>query len=313
MDLKGKKIVVMGFGAQGSAQAKNLAGSGMDVTVYLRAGSSREKEVRDPKIKLTSDLFNAASIADLAVILLPDGEQPALFGEMEAHFKRHAAVVFAHGFNIRYGLITPRKDLDVILVAPMAHADMLRADFVSGKGTPCQIAVAQDASGNAEPIATEYAKAVALTGPFIRTTFAEETETDLFAEQAVLCGGLFALIRTAFETLVEKGYGPEIAYFCCLKEVKAIANLLYEEGIEGAREKISDTALYGDLTRGPRLINGHVRGEMRKILDEIRSGAFKEEIVADRKNGNALLRRLLKKDKDHEIDKVHRKFKGGGK
>ncbi len=313
MALEGKKIVVMGFGAQGRAQAKNLAGSGMDVAVYLRAGSSREKEVRDSKIELTNDLLNAASIADLAVILLPDGEQPALFMEMEAHLPKNAAVVFAHGFNIHYGLITPRKDLDVILVAPMAHADALRADFLSGKGTPCQIAVAQDASGNAEPTAMEYAKAVALNGPFIRTTFAEETETDLFAEQTVLCGGLFALIRTAFETLVEKGYNPEIAYFCCLKEVRAMTNLLYEEGIEGARARISDTALYGDLTRGPRIIDEHVQDEMRKVLTEIRSGAFKDELIADRKNGNALLRRLLKKDKDHEIDKIHRKFKGGGR
>ncbi len=313
MGFKGGHIVVFGFGAQGAAQAKNLFEGGSDVSVYLRPASSHMDDVKNAKIPLLTDLKDAAAKARVAVILLPDGEQPALWKEIEDHLPKNSAVIFAHGFNIHYGEVKPRADLDVILVAPLAQGDTLRSDFVSGKGVPCQIAIAKDATGKAKETAFEYARAIALTGPFIETTFAEETETDIFAEQAVLCGGLFALVRAAFDTLVEKGYNPDIAYFCCLREVRALANLLHDHGIAGSREKISDTALYGDLTRGPRIIDGHVKDELKKILDEICSGEFKNELLSDRKRGNPLLRKLKEKDKDHTIEKVHKRFKGGGK
>lgn len=306
-----KHIVVFGFGAQGSAQAKNLADGRRKVSVFLRRSSPRADVVRKEGIPLITDIKEAASQAEICVMLLPDGEQPELFKEIKAAFPKNAAMIFAHGFNVHYGLIAARMDMDVMLVGPMAQGETLRKDFIAGKGTPCQIAVAQDATGRAKELALEYARSIAMDGPFIETTFAEETETDLFSEQAVLCGGLFELIRASFDTLVEAGYDPDIAYFSCLKEVRAIANLVHEHGIQGTREKISDTALYGDLTRGPRIIDEHVRDEMKKVLAEIRSGAFKDGLIADRKKGNALLRKLIEKDKDHPIEKIHRKFKGG--
>lgn len=306
--IESRHIVVFGFGAQGSAQARNLFDGGNDVCVFLRSTSPRIDEVEKARIPLLSDLRKAAAKAEIAAILFSDGEQPALWNEIEDALPEKSSVIFAHGFNIHYRQIKPRTDLNIILVAPLAQGDTLRSDFVSGKGVPCQIAIAQDATGNAREIALEYARAIAGDGPFIETTFAEETETDLFAEQAVLCGGLFALIRAAFDTLVEKGYNPDIAYFCCLKEVRALANLVHENGISGSRERISDTALYGDLTRGPRIIDGNVKDEMGKILEEIRSGEFKDELLSDRKNGNPLLRRLLKQDNEHLIERIHTKF-----
>lgn len=308
-----KHIVVFGFGAQGSAQAKNLADGRRNVSVFLREKSLRTELVKKECIDLITDIRQAAAQAEVAVMLLPDGEQLTVWKDIEPSFPENAAVIFAHGFNIHYGLIIPRKDLDVILVGPMAQGETLRRDFIAGKGTGCQIAIAQNATGRAKEIAFEYARSIARDGPFIQTSFKEETETDLFAEQAVLCGGLFELMRAAFDTLVEAGYDPDIAYFCCLKEVRALADLVYEHGISGARERISDTALYGDLTRGPRIIDEHVRDEMKKVLGEIKSGAFKDELTADRKNGNARLRRLLERDKDHPIDKIHQKHKGGGR
>jgi len=303
-----KQIVVFGFGAQGSAQARNLKDSGEKAKVFLRATSPRIEEIKKANIPFLTDMKQAAAEAEIAVILLSDGEQPLLWREIEPSLPKNAAVIFAHGFNIHYKQIIPRADLDIILVAPLAQGDTLRSDFAEGKSTPCLIAIAQDATGSAKKTAFDYARAIAKDGPFIETTFAEETETDLFAEQAVLCGGLFSLIRTAFDTLVEKGYNPDIAYFCCLKEVRALANLIHENGIGGARERISDTALYGDLTRGPRIIDNHVRDEMKKILGEIKSGEFKEELLKDRKNQNPLLRRLLKQDNEHLIERMHRKY-----
>lgn len=310
MALNNRQIVVFGFGAQGSAQAQNLADSGLNVSVFLRPTSPRIERAKKAGLPLLMDLRQAAAKAEIAVILFSDGEQPALWKEIETSLPKNAAVIFAHGFSIHYKQIIPRANLDIILVAPMAQGAMLRSDFIAGKGTPCLTAIGQDATGNAKMIALNYARAIAKEGPFIETTFGEETETDLFAEQAVLCGGLFALIRAAFDTLVLKGYNPDIAYHCCLKEVRALANLVYEHGVAGGRERISDTALYGDLTRGPRIIDDHVRDEMKKILEEIKSGEFKEELLKDRKNGNPLLRRLLEQDKNHLIEKIHRKYSG---
>ena len=307
----GKHIIVFGFGAQGSAQAQNLADSGLDVSVCLRESSPKTEEVKKSGLNLMTDLRRAASLADIAVILIPDGEQPEFFDEsLRPNLPNGAAIIFAHGFNIHYKQIVPRQDLDVILVAPMAQGKMVRGDYIEGRGIPCLIAVAQDATGHAKKIAQEYARAIARDGPFIDTTFAEETETDLFAEQAVLCGGLFSLIRAGFDTLVEKGYNPDIAYFCCLKEFRALTNLVCDYGIAGARQRISDTALYGDMTRGPRVIGRHVRAEMKKILEEITSGAFQKELLAARKNKNTLLRSLMERNKEHLIEKIHRKYLG---
>jgi ketol-acid reductoisomerase len=304
-----RHIVVFGFGAQGSAQAQNLADSGRKVSVYLRPTSSRLHELRKIGIPDIADLKEAASSAQVAAILLPDSEQPSFWRQsLEPNLPKGAAVVFAHGFNIHYKQITLRPDLDIILVAPMAQGGAVRNDFIAGKGIPCQIAVAQDATGHAREIALDYAHGIGRDGPFIDTTFTEETETDLFAEQAVLCGGLFQLIRAGFDTLVEAGYNPDIAYFCCLKEIRALAKLLYKKGIAGARERISDTALFGEVTRGPRIIDHHVHEEMKKILSEIKSGQFKDELLAERKNGNPHLRSVLERDKEHLIEKIHRKY-----
>jgi ketol-acid reductoisomerase len=275
----------------------------------LRPTSSRLGEARQIGISIITDIKEAATSAQVAVLLIPDSEQPSFWKDhLEPHLPKGAAIIFAHGFNIHYRQIIPRQDVDVALVAPMAQGATVRNDFMGGRGIPCQIAIAQDATGHAKDIAYEYARAIGRDGPFIDTTFAEETKTDLFAEQAVLCGGLFSLVRAGFDTLVEAGYNPDIAYFCCLKELRALAKLLYKKGISGARERISDTALYGEVTRGPRIIDHHVREEMKKILGEIESGQFKDELLAERKNGNPHLRSVIKRDKEHLIEKIHKKY-----
>lgn len=310
MDSRQNQIVIFGFGAQGKAQAQNLSDNGENVSVCLKPNSTSIAEVKKSSISLLTNTEQAASLADIAVILLPDSLQPILWKEIEPHLKKGTTVIFAHGFNIHYKFIVPRSDLDVVLVAPLAQGEAVRNDFVAGKGAPCLIAVAQNASGHAKDTALEYARAISNTGPFIETTISQEVESDLFAEQAVLCGGLFELIRKGFETLVDEGFNPEIAYFCCLKEVRALANLVHEHGIMGTRGKISDTALYGDVTRGRRIIDENVKNEMKKILGEIRSGQFTKEIINDKKEGNSLLKNLINKDKEHLIEKIHKKYKG---
>lgn len=303
-----KRIVIFGYGQQGSAQSSNLKDSGRNVSVFLRSESPRLDPAKKNGIPIITDACKAASCADIAVILIPDTEQPDLWKKIEAHLPGGSTVIFAHGFNIHYRQIVPRPDLDVVLVAPLSHAKALRDDFIASRGVPCLIAVAQDATGNAKKTALDYANGISRGGPLIETSVAEEVETDLFAEQAVLCGGLFELMRAGFDTLVKKGYDPKIAYFCCLKEVRALANLVFDHGISGTREKISDTALFGDLTRGRRVVDARVRDEMNKILDEIRSGRFTEELLKDRKQGNQLLRKLSEKDKEHLIEKIHKKY-----
>lgn len=304
-----KRIVVFGYGQQGEAQSANLKDSGKNISVCVRPESPRLERARKNGFLLFTDARKAASCADIAVILIPDTQQPGLWKEIEDHLPAGSTVIFAHGFNIHYRQIVPRADLDVVLVAPLSHAKALRDDFLSSRGIPCLIAAAQDATGNAKKRALDYAGSISRGGPFIQTTVAEEVETDLFAEQTILCGGLFELIRAGFDTLVKKGCNPDIAYFCCLKEVRALANLVFDHGISGTREKISDTALFGDLTRGPRVIDTHVRDEMEKIFDEIRNGQFTEELLNDRRQGNHLLRKLLEKDKEHVIERIHRKYK----
>lgn len=303
-----KRIIIWGFGAQGSAQAKNLSDSGFNVSVCLKPESTHTNKVKKAKIPLITDAKQAATNADVAVLLIPDGEQPKLWKEIESHLPKTATLIFAHGFNIHYKQIIPRTDLDVVLVAPLAHGDVVRSDFTNKKGVPCLIAVAQDATGQAKETAHAYAKSIAGKGPFIETTIAQEVESDLFAEQAVLCGGLFELIRAGFETLVDASFNPEIAYFCCLKEVRALANLVHEHGIMGTRDKISDTAVFGDMTRGKRVIDQKVKMEMKKILGEIRSGQFTKEIISDKQKGSPLLQRLIKEDKEHPIEEIHRKL-----
>lgn len=296
-------IVVFGFGPQGRAQAKNLRDSGQLVSVFLRGGSPRSQEVREENLPLFTDPAKAAREAGIAALLIPDREQPAFYHDALApHLPPGALLVFAHGFSLHYRQIAPRPDLDVVLVAPMAQGDAVRTVYPAG-GVPMLIAVAQDATGRARERACEYARAISPKGPLIDTTFEEEVETDLFAEQAVLCGGLPELVRAAFDTLVEKGYSPDIAYFCCLRELKAIVDVMDRHGIAGLHQRISDTARYGALTRGPRIIDENVRVRMRQALDEIRSGAFAKECIEAKA---AHIDEMLQRAKDHPIEQAHR-------
>ena len=305
-----ERIVVFGFGAQGSAQAMNLKESGRDVSVFLRGQSRRLVEAREAGMLVSSDPGGAAREARVAALLIPDGAQPAFYREvLEPHLPPGALLLFAHGFAIHYRQIAPRNDLDVALCAPMAQGAAVRGDFVSGGGVPVLIAVAQDATGRAIERAKNYAEGISRSGPFIETTFAEEVESDLFAEQAVLCGGMPELVHAAFETLVDGGYDPRIAYFSCLRELRAIVAVMDRHGIAGLMERISDTALYGALTRGPRLIDSGVRARMREALEEIRSGSFAKELVEDAQNGQPVLKKLVEHLKGHPIEGVHREFR----
>lgn len=311
MSTDNPQIVVFGFGSQGSAQARNLRDSGRRVAVALRPKSTHRRHAASASINLIRDLDQATSQADIASILIPDSQQPTFWKDyLEPNLPEGAAIIFAHGFNIHYSFITPRRDLDVILVAPLGQAAMVRSEFAKGRGVPCALAVQQDATGRAWNIAEDYAKGISHNAPLIRTTFAEETESDLFAEQAVLCGGLNALIRAAYDTLVEAGHNPELAYSSCLREVRALANLLYEHGIDGTRDLISDTARYGDVTRGPRIIDDHVRATLKQIFQEIKSGEFAHEYREEIQSGFPNLTELRKKDRDHSIEEIHRRFAG---
>lgn len=278
--IKSKKVAVIGYGSQGHAHANNLKDSGVDVVVGLREGSESAKKASDAGLNVKS--INAATAwADLIMILAPDEFQAALYTEsIEPNLKQNATLAFAHGFNIHFDLIKPRADLDVIMIAPKAPGHTVRSEFIKGGGIPDLIAVKQNASGNAKDVALSYASAIGggRTG-ILETTFKDETETDLFGEQAVLCGGTTALVQAGFETLVEAGYEPEMAYFECLHELKLIVDLMYEGGIANMRYSISNTAEYGDVTRGPRVVTSKTKEEMKKILSEIQSGEFAKEFV----------------------------------
>lgn len=299
--IKGKKVAVIGYGSQGHAHANNLKDSGVDVVVGLREGSESAKKASDAGLNVKS--INAATAwADLIMILAPDEFQAALYTEsIEPNLKQNATLAFAHGFNIHFDLIKPRADLDVIMIAPKAPGHTVRSEFVKGGGIPDLIAVKQNASGNAKDVALSYASAIGggRTG-ILETTFKDETETDLFGEQAVLCGGTTALVQAGFETLVEAGYEPEMAYFECLHELKLIVDLMYEGGIANMRYSISNTAEYGDVTRGPRVVTSKTKEEMKKILSEIQSGEFAKEFV---KNVSTLPA-AREKQKEHQIEKV---------
>jgi ketol-acid reductoisomerase len=303
----GRKVAIIGYGSQGHAHALNLRDSGVDVRVGLREGSSSKAKAKAAGLSVMS-VGQAAEEADLIMVLAPDTDQQAIYHEsIEPQLRPGDALFFAHGFNIRFGLINPPAGVDVAMVAPKGPGHLVRRTYEGGGGVPSLIAVAQDASGKARELALSYADAIGATrAGVLDTTFDEETETDLFGEQVVLCGGLTSLIMAGFETLVEAGYQPESAYFECLHEVKLIVDLMYENGISGMRFSISDTAEYGDLTRGPRLVDAAVRGEMKRILEEIRSGAFAEEWIAENRAGRPRFNQLREAGRQHPIEKVGR-------
>ncbi|MBI3664257.1 MAG: ketol-acid reductoisomerase [Acidobacteria bacterium] len=305
--LEGKRIAVLGYGSQGRAQALNLRDSGFDVVVGLRpAGQSWSLAQSDGWRPL--QFSDAVKSADVVAMLVPDMAQPALYrNAVVPNLKPGAMLLFSHGFNIHYRRIEPPADVDVALVAPKAPGNLVRRQYEEGQGVPCLLAVHQDASGHAEERALAYAHGVGGTrAGVIATSFAEETETDLFGEQAVLCGGVSELITAGWETLVEAGYQPEIAYFECLHELKLIVDLIYEGGLTRMQRYVSDTAKYGDVTRGGQVIDGHVRETMKQILAAIRSGAFAEEWALEYQNGCPRYRELLDRDRRHPIEEVGR-------
>ena len=280
--IQGKKVAVIGYGSQGHAQANNLKDSGVEVVVGLREGSSSARKAQEAGIRVMS-VEEASAWADVVMVLAPDEFQASIYSEnIEPNLKQGVALAFSHGLNIHFDMIVPREDLDVIMIAPKAPGHTVRSEFVKGGGIPDLIAIKQDATGNAKNIALSYASAIGggRTG-ILETSFREETETDLFGEQVVLCGGTTALVQAGFETLVEAGYEPEMAYFECLHELKLIVDLLYEGGIANMRYSISNTAEYGDVTRGPRIVTDETKAEMKKILSEIQSGAFAKEFISN--------------------------------
>ncbi|NIR30769.1 MAG: ketol-acid reductoisomerase [Gammaproteobacteria bacterium] len=308
--IQGKSVAIIGYGSQGHAHANNLNDSGVDVTVGLRSGSAsaRKAEAAGLAVKPIED---AVVQADLVMVLAPDEHQAGLYRQQIApNIKQGAALGFAHGFNIHFGAVEPRPDLDVIMIAPKGPGHLVRSTYVEGGGIPTLIAVQQDPSGRAREVALSYAAAIgAGRAGVIETSFREETETDLFGEQVVLCGGLTSLIQAGYETLVEAGYAPEMAYFECLHEVKLIVDLMYEGGIANMRYSISNTAEYGDVTRGPRIITEETRQEMKRILAEIQSGRFAREFILENQAGAPTLKAMRRLSSEHSIERVGAKLR----
>ena len=302
--IQGRKVAVIGYGSQGHAHALSLRDSGVDVRIGLPEGSKSRAKAEEQGLKVLTPA-EASKEADLIMILAPDTKQRFIYAEdIEPNLKDGDAIFFGHGFNIRYDLIKPPSNVDVAMVAPKGPGHLVRRQFVDGKGVPALIAVEQDASGGAQALALSYAAAIgAGRAGVIKTTFTEETETDLFGEQAVLCGGASALVQTGFEVLTEAGYAPEIAYFEVLHELKLIVDLMYEGGIARQRYSISDTAEYGDLTRGPRVISPAVKEEMKKILGEIQSGEFAREWIAENRAGQENFLRMREEGKNHQVER----------
>ncbi len=309
--IKGKKVAVVGYGSQGHAHAQNLRDSGVkDVAIALRPGSATAKKAEAAGFKVMSNA-EAAAWADVTMILAPDEHQAAIYADdLHANLKQGATIAFAHGLNVHFGLIEARPDLDVIMIAPKGPGHTVRSEYQKGGGVPCLIAVAQEAEGSA---GNGYAKALALSyasavgggrSGIIETTFREECETDLFGEQAVLCGGITHLIQAGFETLVEAGYAPEMAYFECLHETKLIVDLLYEGGIANMRYSISNTAEYGDIKTGPRIITAETKAEMKRVLADIQAGRFVKDFVLDNRAGQPELKASRKAAAAHPIEKV---------
>ncbi|MCR4336649.1 MAG: ketol-acid reductoisomerase [Candidatus Omnitrophica bacterium] len=303
--LKNKKIAIVGYGIQGRGQALNLRDSGLDVIVSQREGGPNYQKAVEDGFKPV-DANKAAKEADVIQLLIQDHLQGDVYKKsIRRYMKKGKSLVFSHGFNIHFGRIKPPADIDVWMIAPKGPGALVRRQFEEGKGVPCLVAIHQDASGHALQDALAYAKGLGGTraGVF-ETSFKEETETDLFGEQTVLCGGASELIKAGFETLVNAGYAPEMAYFECLHELKLIVDLIYEQGITGMRQRVSDTAEYGDLTRGPRVINARVRKEMQKILKEIQSGKFAREWINENKKGRPNFNKLREAGRNHPIEKV---------
>ena len=305
LDLLTGKVAVVGYGSQGHAHALNLHDSGVEVEVGLREGSPSRGAAEEAGLRVGS-VGEAVRDAQVVSLLLPDQVQPRVYKEEVApNLSPGAALLFAHGFNVHYGRIAPPAGHDVIMVAPKGPGHIVRRLFEEGFGTPAIVAVAQDASGGAFELALAYGAGIgAARAGMIETSFAEETETDLFGEQAVLCGGVTELVRAGFETLVEAGYQPEIAYYECLHELKLIVDLIWEGGLSGMRYSVSDTAEFGDLTRGPRVIDEHVRGRMRELLADIRSGAFAEEWIAEMDAGEPRLAELREQAAEQTLEQV---------
>ena len=308
--IQSKQVAIIGYGSQGHAHANNLKDSGAKVCVGLRAGSASEAKAKAAGLDVKS-IADAVACADVVMILAPDEHQAALYrDEVEPNIKQGAALAFAHGFNIHFQQIIPRPDLDVIMIAPKGPGHLVRATYTGGGGVPSLIAIFQDASGQAKELSLSYASANGGgRAGIIETSFKEETETDLFGEQAVLCGGITALIQAGFETLVEAGYAPEMAYFECLHETKLIVDLIYEGGIANMRYSISNTAEYGDFTRGPRVITEDTKREMKKILTEIQHGEFAKEFILENQSGAATLKAKRRISQEHGIEVVGAKMR----
>jgi ketol-acid reductoisomerase len=309
-NIKKMKIAILGYGSQGHAHANNLKENGMDVIVGELAGSDNYKKAKSAGFQVF-DAAAAVKKADVVVILLPDELQGSIYrNEVAPNIKKGAFLMFAHGFNIHYGQIVPRPDINVFMVAPKGPGHLVRAQFVKGEGVPALIAIHQDPSKKSRNVALAYAAAIgSARSGVIETSFKEETETDLFGEQAVLCGGLTALITAGFETLVEAGYSAEMAYFECLHETKLIIDLIYEGGIANMRYSISNTAEYGDLTRGPRIITDETKREMKKILGEIQDGSFAREWILENMANKPSFNALRRQGSEHQIETVGEKLR----
>ena len=309
--IKSKIVAIIGYGSQGHAHANNLKESGVNVVVGERTGSAQEAKARNAGFTVKS-AAEAVVGADVVMILVPDEHQAKVYQEeIEPNLKQGAVLAFAHGFNIHFEQIVPREDLDVIMVAPKGPGHLVRSTYLQGGGVPSLIAVYQNASGQARELALSYASANgAGRAGVIETTFRDECETDLFGEQVVLCGGLTALIQAGFETLVDAGYAPEMAYFECLHEVKLIVDLIYEGGIANMRYSISNTAEYGDFTRGPRIITDETKAEMRRILKEIQTGQFAREFILENRAGAPVLRANRRISREHPVEQVGEKLRG---
>ena len=303
--IQGKKVAIIGYGSQGHAHALNLKDSGVDVRVGLHAGSASKAKAEAAGLKV-SDVAEASKWADVIMVLIPDHTQADVYKkDIEPHLTKGKTLMFAHGFNIRFNAITPPKDVDVSMIAPKAPGHRVREVFTEGGGTPALIAVHQDASGKAKDLALSYGKALGTArAGIIETTFTEETETDLFGEQAVLCGGASALVKAGFQTLVDAGYQPEIAYFECMHELKLIVDLMYRGGLNYMRYSVSDTAEYGDYTAGPRIVTDETRKAMKSLLKEIQDGTFAKNWINENKTGRPSFKGMRKKEQDQILENV---------
>ena len=308
--LRGRTVAIIGYGSQGHAHALNLKDSGVDVRVGLPQASKSRQKAQAAGLRVLT-VAEAAAEADLIMILAPDEKQKKIYEEeIRPHLSTGKALFFAHGFNIHFGQIRPPEGVDVLLVAPKGPGHLVRRQFQDGRGIPCLIAIHQDATGKAKQVGLSYARAIGGTrAGVLETTFKEETETDLFGEQAVLCGGASALVKCGFEVLVEAGYQPESAYFECLHELKLIVDLMYEGGLAWMRHSISDTAEYGDYTRGPRVVNAQTKDEMRRILKEIQSGQFAKEFIIENQVGRPVFDKMREVEKAHPIEEVGKRLR----